>query len=113
MSPRFLQCFAPLERSLLHILLPILPQELQVQPLLVGIKVLVRLVRHKFVLPLNKKTDITEDVLSAHVVDIVFDCHDSANHTSMLALAASSVLANSVAKLHHFPVFPTHFSKKL
>ena len=52
-------------------------------------------------------------MLSAHVVDIVFDCHDSANHTSMLALAASSVLANSVAKLHHFPVFPTHFSKKI
>lgn len=38
---RLLQRLAPLERPLLAMLLTILPQELKVQPLLVGIKVLV------------------------------------------------------------------------
>ena len=50
MSPRFLQCFAPLERSLLHILHPILPQELQVQPLLVGVELLVLILGHNDIL---------------------------------------------------------------
>lgn len=44
---RLLQCLAPQERSPFPVFHAVLPQELQVQPLLVRIELLVRLVFHK------------------------------------------------------------------